>query len=125
MAAGSGLLLSGGNIDLNLLGKVIQYGMVSAGRYLALRFWLDDKPVELHGITQLLTENNINIMHVGIHRMGPYMALHKVELELIVETRDHRHGQEVIRLMTQAGFNAEEAIENRADLNSSLTSRGP
>lgn len=109
-----GLLLSGGNIDLNLLGKIIQYGMISAGRYLALRFWLDDKPGQLHGITQLLAENNINILHVGIHRMGPYMELHKVELELIVETRDSEHGQEVLRLVRAAGYSAEEAIEHRA-----------
>lgn len=111
-----GLLLSGGNIDLNLLGKIIQYGMISAGRYLALRFWLDDKPGQLHGITLLLAEHNINILHVGIHRMGPYMELHKVELELIVETRDSQHGQEVLRLVRAAGYQAEEAIEHRAAL---------
>jgi threonine dehydratase len=110
-----GLVLSGGNIDLNLLGKVIQYGMISAGRYLALRFWLDDKPGQLHGITRLLAEHSINILHVGIHRMGPYMALHKVELELIVETRDHAHGQEVLRLVRAAGYNAEEAVNERAE----------
>jgi threonine dehydratase len=105
-----GLILSGGNIDLNLLDKVIQYGMISAGRYLALRFWLDDKPGQLHGITRLLAEHNINILHVGIHRMGPYMALHKVELELIVETRDAEHGQEVLSLVRAAGYNAEQAV---------------
>ena len=110
-----GLVLSGGNIDLNLLGKVIQYGMISAGRYLALRFWLDDKPGQLHGITRLLAEHSINILHVGIHRMGPYMALHKVELELIVETRDHEHGHEVLRLVRAAGYNAEEAVNERAE----------
>jgi threonine dehydratase len=118
-----GLLLSGGNIDLNLLGKVIQYGMISAGRYLALRFWLDDKPGQLHGITQLMAEHNTNILHVGIHRMGPYMALHKVELELIVETRDARHGQEVLQLVRAAGYNAEEAVEARASLRQ--TAGGP
>ena len=108
-----GLVLSGGNIDLNLLGKVIQYGMVSAGRYLNLRFWLDDKPGQLHGITLLLAEHNINILHVGIHRIGPYMALHKVELELIVETRDHDHGQQVLELVRQAGYDAERVVETR------------
>jgi threonine dehydratase len=111
-----GLVLSGGNIDLNLFGKVIQYGMISAGRYLALRFWLDDKPGQLHGITALMAEHNINILHVGIHRMGPYMELHKVELELIVETRDAEHGQQVLRLVRAAGYNAEPAVSRGAAL---------
>jgi threonine dehydratase len=119
-----GLILSGGNIDLNLLGKVIQYGMISAGRYLALRFWLEDKPGQLQGITGILGNNNINILHVGIHRMGPYMALHKVELELIVETRDQEHGEEVIRLMAEAGYKVEEAVEARGAARSSLLSNG-
>lgn len=106
-----GVILSGGNVDLNLLGKVIQYGMMVAGRYLTLRLWLEDKPGQLFGITQVLAENNINIVHVGIHRIGPYMALHHVELELILETRDHQHGREVIELLRGAGFITEEATE--------------
>jgi threonine dehydratase len=106
-----GVVLSGGNVDLNLLGKVIQYGMITAGRYLTLRLWLEDKPGQLFGITSTLAEHNVNIIHVGIHRIGPYMALHHVELELIVETRDVAHGNEVLALLRKAGYAAEEASE--------------
>jgi threonine dehydratase len=106
-----GVILSGGNVDLNLLGKVIQYGMITAGRYLTLRLWLEDKPGQLFGITRTLAEHNVNIIHVGIHRIGPYMALHHVELELIVETRDVEHGREVLTLLRNAGYAAEEASE--------------
>jgi threonine dehydratase len=106
-----GVILSGGNVDLNLLGKVIQYGMITAGRYLTLRLWLEDKPGQLFGITRTLAEHNVNIIHVGIHRIGPYMALHHVELELIVETRDAAHGREVLALLRNAGYATEEASE--------------
>jgi threonine dehydratase len=106
-----GIVLSGGNVDLNLLGKVIQYGMITAGRYLTLRLWLEDKPGQLFGITRTLAEHNVNIIHVGIHRIGPYMALHHVELELIVETRDAAHGREVLALLRNAGYATEEASE--------------
>jgi threonine dehydratase len=123
-----GVVLSGGNVDLNLLGKVIQYGMMVAGRYLTLRLWLEDKPGQLFGITQALAEHNINIVHVGIHRIGPYMALHHVELELILETRDHQHGREVIELLRGAGFITEEATEiverARATLRDNVTRSG-
>ena len=105
-----GVVVSGGNIDPILLGKVLQHGLVSAGRYLALRTWLDDQPGQLHTLTGLLTAQRINILHVGIHRLGPYTALGRVGLDLIVETRDRAHADAVITLIRQAGYAVEEAI---------------
>ena len=105
-----GAIVSGGNIDPNLLGKVLQHGMASAGRYLALRTWLDDQPGQLHALTGLLAEWRINILHVGIHRLGPYTALGLVGLDLIVETRDRAHADEVLERIRQAGYPAEEAL---------------
>src|SRR5206468_10351105 len=83
-----GVVISGGNIDPNLLGKALQQGLVSAGRYLAFRTWLEDKPGMLHELTGLLAREHINILHVGIHRLGPYALLGRVGLDVIVDTRD-------------------------------------
>ena len=105
-----GVVISGGNIDPNLLGKVLQHGMASAGRYLALRTWLDDRPGELQALTQLLAVERINILHVGIHRLGPYTALGRVGLDLIVETRDRPHAEVVLDLIRRHGYPAEEAL---------------
>jgi threonine dehydratase len=105
-----GVIVSGGNIDPILLGKVLQHGLVSAGRYLALRTWLDDQPGQLHTLTGLLTAQRINILHVGIHRLGPYTALGRVGLDLIVETRDRAHADDVIALIQRAGYPVEEAL---------------
>jgi threonine dehydratase len=103
-------IVSGGNIDPNLLGKVLQHGMASAGRYLALRTWLDDRPGELQDLTALLATERINILHVGIHRLGPYTALGRVGLDLIVETRDRPHAEAVLRLIREHGYPAEESL---------------
>ena len=103
-------VVSGGNIDPNLLGKVLQHGMASAGRYLALRTWLEDRPGELERLTHLLSVERINILHVGIHRLGPYTALGRVGLDLIVETRDRAHAESVMSLIRQHGYPAEESI---------------
>jgi threonine dehydratase len=84
--------------------------MASAGRYLALRTWLDDQPGQLHKLTGLLTEWRINILHVGIHRLGPYTALGLVGLDLIVETRDRAHADEVLDRIRAAGYPAEESL---------------
>ncbi|OLC56091.1 MAG: threonine ammonia-lyase [Chloroflexi bacterium 13_1_40CM_4_68_4] len=107
-----GVVISGGNIDPNLLGKVLQQGLASAGRYLAFRTWLDDKPGRLHALTGVLTEQRINILHVGIQRLGPYTALGKVGLDVIVETRDRAHASAVLELVRANGFPAEELLSN-------------
>ncbi len=106
-----GIIISGGNIDPNLLGKVVQQGLASAGRYLAFRTWLDDRPGQLHRITGILGDEHINILHVGIHRVGPYTALGRVGLDVIVDTRDAAHAQEVLDLVRRSGFPAEQLID--------------
>ncbi|MDE3194487.1 MAG: threonine ammonia-lyase [Chloroflexota bacterium] len=103
-----GVVVSGGNIDPNLLGKVIQQGLASAGRYLAFRTWLDDQPGRLYALTGILTNARINILHVGIHRVGPYTSLGRVGLDVIVDTRDRAHALSVLDLVRDAGFPAEE-----------------
>lgn len=106
-----GVVISGGNIDPNLLGKVLQQGLASAGRYLAFRTWLDDKPGRLHALTGVLTAERVNIVHVGIHRVGPYTTLGRVGLDVIVETRDRAHASDVLELVRAHGFPAEELLD--------------
>lgn len=104
------VIISGGNIDPNLLGKVLQQGLASAGRYLAVRTWLDDQPGRLHGLTGLLAAERINIIHISIHRLGPYSGIGKVGLDLIVETRDRPHALAVLELVRERGYPVEELI---------------
>ncbi|MDP9266361.1 MAG: pyridoxal-phosphate dependent enzyme, partial [Chloroflexota bacterium] len=110
-----GVVVSGGNIDPNLLGKVLQQGLASAGRYLAFRTWLDDRPGQLHDLTGVLGDQHINILHVGIHRLGPYTTLGRVGLDVIVDTRDAAHAQHVLALVRRSGFPAEQLIDVRPE----------
>jgi threonine dehydratase len=105
-----GVVISGGNIDPNLLGKVLQQGLASAGRYLAIRTWLDDQPGRLHDLTGLLAAERINVIHISIHRLGPYTGIGKVGLDLIVETRDRPHGLAVLEMLRQHGYPVEELL---------------
>ncbi|HAF12011.1 MAG TPA: hypothetical protein DCK98_18320 [Chloroflexi bacterium] len=106
-----GIIVSGGNIDPNLLGKVLQQGLASAGRYLAFRTWLDDRPGQLHELTGILGGEHINILHVGIDRLGPYTTLGRVGLDVIVDTRDTAHAEEVLALVRRSGFPAEQLLD--------------
>ena len=119
-----GVVISGGNIDPNLLGKVLQQGLASAGRYLAFRTWLDDKPGQLHAITGVLAAERINILHVGIHRVGPYTTLGRVGLDVIVETRDRAHAAEVLELVRARGFPAQELLDTGPDRSESPPNGG-
>ena len=106
-----GVVVSGGNVDPNLLGKALQQGLASAGRYLAFRTWLDDRPGMLHELTGLLAVEHINILHVGIHRVGPYATLGRVGLDVIVDTRDRAHADAVLALVRGRGFPADELLD--------------
>jgi threonine dehydratase len=108
-------IVSGGNIDPNLLAKVLQQGLASAGRYLAFRTWLDDRPGMLHELTGILAAERINILHVGIHRLGPYAALGRVGLDVIVDTRDRAHAEAILGLVRDRGFPAEELLDTTPD----------
>ena len=67
-------------------------------------------PGQLHALTELLATARINILHVGIHRLGPYTALGRVGLDLIVETRDREHADSVLEVIRRAGYPAEESL---------------
>src|SRR5258706_263238 len=106
-----GIVVSGGDIDPNPLGQTLQQGLASAGRYLAFRTWLDDRPGMLHELTGILASERINILHVGIHRLGPYAALGRVGLDVIVESRDRAHADAILALIRGRGFPAEELLD--------------
>jgi threonine dehydratase len=99
-----GVLISGGNVDPNLLDKCIQTGLASAGRFLAFQTWLPDQPGALHRLTGVLTEERVNILHVAIQRIGPYTAIGPVGLEMIVETRNTDHAARVLDAVRAAGY---------------------
>ena len=95
-------------------GELVQQGLASAGRYLAFRTWLDDRPGMLHELTGILTAERINILHIGIHRLGPYAAIGRVGLDVIVDTRDRAHADSVLALIRGKGFPAEELLDTSA-----------
>jgi threonine dehydratase len=97
-------VLSGGNIDPLLLGKVIRHGMASAGRYLNLHVTIPDSP---GGLAQLLTEvgaNGANVLEVMHERISPRLLLDEVEVQLQLETRGPQHSELVLSRLRQLGY---------------------
>jgi len=97
-------VLSGGNIDPLLLGKVIRHGMASAGRYLHLRVCIPDLP---GGLARLLTEvgeAGANILEVAHERISPSLHLDEVEVQLQMETRGEPHAEQVRSRLRERGY---------------------
>ena len=97
-------LLSGGNIDPLLLGKVIRHGMAAAGRYLNLRICIPDLP---GGLATLLTEVSAvgaNVLEVVHERISPSLHLDEVEVHLQLETRGEQHADQVTSRLRERGY---------------------
>jgi threonine dehydratase len=90
------LVLGGGNVDPLLLGKCIEHGLGTLGRYLRLRFVTTDRPGSLAALTAELAEMSLNVLDVAHHRSGTRLPVNSVEILVVVETRDHTHRLEVL-----------------------------
>ena len=101
------VVLSGGNVDPQLLIKLIDHGLSAAGRYLILRIVLRDHPGALAALTADVARLGLNVLDVEHHRSGVVLGLDEVEVRLTLETRDPRHRHEVVTSLTAAGYQVE------------------
>jgi threonine dehydratase len=97
-------VLSGGNIDPLLLGKVIRHGMAAAGRYLHLRVCIPDRPGGLARLLGELAEAQANVLDVVHERISPALLLDEVEVHLQLETRGEKHAETVLVRLRERGY---------------------
>lgn len=97
-------VVSGGNIDPLLLGKVIRYGMAAAGRYLYLRVCIPDLPGGLATLLGELAEVGANVLEVAHERISPTLHLDEVEVRIQLETRGEEHAAKVRARLSECGY---------------------
>ena len=98
------VILSGGNIDPMILERVISRGMVAAGRYMKIRIPLPDRPGQLARTSQIVSDQNANVVEVLHTRHGTGLQISQVELELHIETRGPEHAQAVLEALRADGY---------------------
>ena len=98
------VVLSGGNIDPLLLFKVLRHGLSAAGRYLALRCRMPDRPGALAALLREVADLGANVLDVTHERVTARLRVDEVEVLLQVETRGAAHCDEVVRQLRQAGY---------------------
>ncbi|MBI4503945.1 MAG: threonine ammonia-lyase [Chloroflexi bacterium] len=97
-------LVSGGNIDINLVARAIEHGLTASGRYLVISVLLPDRPGELHRLTRHLAREQVNIIQIEHHRAGWRLPIGSAEVTLHLETRDTAHAEHLIGLLQRAGY---------------------
>ena len=97
-------VLSGGNIDPLLLGKVIGHGLASAGRYLHLRVCIPDLPGGLASLLTEIGEAGANVLEVAHERVSPTLNLNEVEVALQLETRGLAHAADLTSRLRARGY---------------------
>lgn len=98
------IVASGGNIDVNLLARVIEHALVGEGRYLRIVTTIPDKPGSLHLLLGTLVELKVNVISVGHERLQPGLPLGDTEVTLTLEARDRSHAQDILDNLRQKGY---------------------
>lgn len=101
--------LTGGNIDINLVGRFIEHGLAAAGRYFVIHTKLTDRPGELMRLLSIIAEMRINVIDVRHQRISSRLPIMQREETLTLETRDRAQCEQLLHHLRAAGYVVEEA----------------
>lgn len=99
-----GLILTGGNIDTRLLTSVLTRALVRDQRIVSLRFTGDDRPGLLANVSRMMGEQGANIIEVAHNRLALDVPAKGAEFDIVIETRDAQHTQEIVDALSAAGY---------------------
>ncbi len=102
------LVISGGNIDPNLLSKIIERGLAKDGRLVRVRSLMRDRPGELARICQHVAAVGANILDVAHNRAFANLEVGGVEIDLTLEARGHEHVKQLLDVLGDDGIKAEQ-----------------
>lgn len=97
-------VISGGNIDVNMISKIIERGLVKAGRRIKIRTKVQDCPGALQRLLGTIAISKANVMHVYHDRVEHDVPIGQAVVEIGLETRDVLHTEEIIADLRQEGY---------------------
>lgn len=97
------VLLCGGNIDLNMIAKVIERGQIKRGRLVPLSVVVEDVPGKLSQLTQVIADLKANILQVHHDRVSAGLYLRETKIEFELETTSPEHVQKIKDAMIKIG----------------------
>jgi threonine dehydratase len=97
-------LISGGNIDVNILSRVINRGLLKNGRLCQLELEVPDKPGTLSQVLKVVAEHGGNVLSVNHERVSAAAQINSCTLHLELETLDNSHVDRLRKALAEAGF---------------------
>ena len=98
-------VISGGNVDVHFISKIIERGLVEAGRYANFSLTLKDKPGELEKVLRYITDLNANIQNVNLQHIGRHIYPGFAQLEISLETKNNDHIEQIHKVLKNKGYN--------------------
>ncbi len=97
------LVLGGGNIDLNLVGEILDRGLSRNGRVARIEVVVDDRPGSLQKLTAIIAESAANILEVEHDRTDPSLHIRETRISFVLETKDANHIVQIRSALKGAG----------------------
>ena len=97
-------VISGGNVDVNFISRMIERGLVKAGRRVRISTTLADRPGALQGFLNVISQTNANVLQVLQDRVERNVDLGKAAVEVSLETRDVIHTESILSNLRQRGY---------------------
>jgi threonine dehydratase len=101
------LPITGGNIDVNVLSRIIDRGLAKDGRLAKLRVFVPDQPGSLAAVSRIVAEAGANVLDLFHLRTFAPTEVGEVALDLVLETRGPEHLDEVLAALARSGLRAE------------------
>ena len=102
------MVLSGGNIDVNLMERIVDRGLVADGRLARLAVTVRDRPGHLARLTDIVAEEGANVLDVAHSRAFADISVRDVRIALVLETRGREHMDAVVARLAREGFKVQE-----------------
>jgi threonine dehydratase len=102
-------IVSGGNIDVNVLSLIIERGLIEQGRLVRIKIRLHDRPGALAELSEVVAGTRANVLDIKHDRTSADVRLGDAQVEIALETRGSDHANEVLQTLNEAGFPPTEA----------------
>ncbi|STQ85255.1 threonine ammonia-lyase [Helicobacter muridarum] len=105
-----GVVISGGNIDITMLNVIIERALLKSSRKMKFQVILIDKPGSLQKLTELLTNQNANIVFINYSRISTKLQYGDAIVEIALEIKGEEHKESIFKTMMKHGYTVNEIL---------------